>query len=41
MKNLVIDLRVVRNNLRAIKDRAEGVHVFADLSANAGGMGLR
>ena len=40
MKNLVIDLRVVRNNLRAIKDRAEGVHVFADLSANAGGMGL-
>ena len=40
MKNLVIDLRVVRNNLRAVKDRAEGVHVFADLSANASGMGL-
>jgi alanine racemase len=40
MKNLIIDLRVVRNNLRAIKDCAEGVHVFADLSANAGGMGL-
>ena len=40
MKNLVIDLRVVRNNLRAIKDRAEGVSVYADLSANAGGMGL-
>lgn len=40
MKNLVIDLRVVRNNLRAIKDRVEGVSVFADLSANAGGMGL-
>ncbi|MCL2226025.1 MAG: alanine racemase [Oscillospiraceae bacterium] len=40
MKNLVIDLRVVRNNLRAIKDRAEGVTVIADLSANAGGMGL-
>ena len=40
MKNLVIDLRVVRNNLRAIKDCAEGVLVFADLSANAGGMGL-
>lgn len=40
MKNLVIDLRLVRNNLRAIKDRAEGVQVFADLSANAGGMGL-
>ena len=40
MKNLVIDLRVVRNNLRAIKDRSEGVLIFADLSANAGGMGL-
>ena len=40
MKNLIIDLRVVRNNLRAIKDRAEGVSIFADLSANAGGMGL-
>jgi len=40
MKNLIIDLRVVRNNLRAVKDLAEGVHVFADLSANAGGMGL-
>ena len=40
MKNLVIDLRVVRNNLRAIKDRAEGVQVYADLSANAIGMGL-
>jgi alanine racemase len=40
MKNLVIDLRVVRNNLRAIKERAEGADVIADLSANAGGMGL-
>jgi len=40
MKNLVIDLRVVRNNLRAIKDRAEGVIIITDLSANAGGMGL-
>ncbi|MCL2366920.1 MAG: alanine racemase [Oscillospiraceae bacterium] len=40
MKNLVIDLRVVRNNLRAIKDRAEGVLIITDLSANAGGMGL-
>ena len=40
MKNLVIDLRVVRNNLRAAKDRAEGVQIIADLGANAGGMGL-
>ena len=40
MKNLVIDLRVVRNNLRTIKERADGVSIYADLSANAGGMGL-
>jgi alanine racemase len=40
MKHLVIDLRVVRNNLHAIKDRAESAAVYADLSANAGGMGL-
>jgi len=40
MKNMVIDLRVVRNNLRAIKERTEGVQIIADLSANAGGMGL-
>jgi len=40
LQNLVIDLRVVRNNLRAIKDRAEGVQIYADLSANASGMGL-
>ena len=40
MKNLIIDLRVVRNNLHAIKERAEGAAVIADLSANAGGMGL-
>lgn len=40
MKNLVIDLRAVRNNLRAVKERAEGADLIADLSANAGGMGL-
>jgi alanine racemase len=40
LKNLVIDLRLVRNNLHAIKERAEGAEVIADLSANAGGMGL-
>lgn len=40
MKNLVIDLRMVRNNLHAIKERAQGSAVIADLSANAGGMGL-
>ena len=40
MKNLVIDLRVIRNNLRTIKEKADGVSIYADLSANAGGMGL-
>jgi len=40
MKHLVIDLRVVRNNLRAIKERADGSQVIVDISANAGGMGL-
>ncbi|MDR0861807.1 MAG: alanine racemase [Oscillospiraceae bacterium] len=40
MKNLVIDRRIVRNNLRAIKERAEGAAIIADLSANASGMGL-
>jgi alanine racemase len=40
MKNLVIDRRVIRNNLKAIKDRADGAAIYADLSANASGMGL-
>lgn len=40
MKHLVIDRRVVRNNLKAIKERAEGAAIYADLSANACGMGL-
>jgi alanine racemase len=31
---------MVRNNLHAIKERAQGAAVIADLSANAGGMGL-
>lgn len=40
MKNLVIDKRVIKNNLRSIKERADGVAIYADLSANACGMGL-
>jgi len=40
MKHLVIDRRIVRNNLKAIKERAEGAAIYADLSANASGMGL-
>ncbi len=40
MKHLVIDRRIVRNNVKAIKERAEGATIYADLSANASGMGL-
>jgi alanine racemase len=40
VKNLIIDRRVVRNNLRTVKERAGGVEIYADLSANAYGMGL-
>ena len=40
MKNLVIDKRAIKNNLRAIKERADGAAIYADLSANACGMGL-
>jgi alanine racemase len=40
VKYLVIDRRVIRNNLRAVKERAGGVEIYADLSANAHGMGL-
>ncbi len=40
MKYLVIDRRVVRNNLKAVKERADGSAIYVDLSANAGGMGL-
>ena len=40
MKYLVIDRRVIRNNLKCIKERAEGAAIYADLSANACGMGF-
>lgn len=40
MKNLVIDRRVIRNNIHAIKEKADGASIYADLSANAYGMGL-
>ncbi|MDR2356863.1 MAG: alanine racemase [Oscillospiraceae bacterium] len=40
MKYLVIDRRVMRNNLRMAKERAGGVEIYGDLSANAYGMGL-
>jgi alanine racemase len=40
MKYLVIDRRAVRSNLKAVKERADGAAIYADLSANAFGMGL-
>ncbi len=40
MKNLVIDKRVIRSNLRAVKERADGATIYADLSGDAYGMGL-
>ena len=40
MKNLVIDQRMIKNNIRAIKERADGAAIIADLSGNACGMGL-
>ena len=40
MKHLVIDRRAMRSNIRAIKERSDGAAIYADLSANAYGMGL-
>ncbi len=40
MKYLVIDRRVVRNNLKAIKERAEGAAIYVDLKRQRRRMGL-
>ncbi|MGE4485498.1 MAG: alanine racemase [Oscillospiraceae bacterium] len=40
MKNLVIDKRVIKSNLQAVKERADGAAIYADLSGDAFGMGL-
>ncbi len=40
MKHLVIDRRAVKSNLKAVKERADGAAIYADLSANACGMGI-
>jgi alanine racemase len=40
MKNLVIDNRVIKSNLQAVKERADGATIYADLSGDAYGMGL-
>jgi len=40
MKTLVIDRQDVKINLQAIKQRADGAQIYADLSADGQGMGL-
>lgn len=40
MKHLVIDKNAVKKNIRIIKERAGGASIYADLSADACGMGL-
>ena len=40
MKKLVIDKRAVKSNLQAVKDRAGSAQLYADLSADAYGLGL-
>jgi len=40
MKNLIIDTAAVRQNLRVIREKADGSQIIADLSANAQGLGL-
>ena len=40
MKSLVIDRRVIKNNVKAIKERADGAEILGDLSANASGLGI-
>ena len=40
MKNLIIDKKAIRSYLQAIKQRAGGVTIYADLSGDAYGLGL-
>ncbi len=40
MKNLVIDKKAVKSNLAAVKARARGAQIWADLTGDAFGMGL-
>ncbi|MGM9522432.1 MAG: alanine racemase [Oscillospiraceae bacterium] len=40
MKNLIIDKTAIKNNLAAVKSRAKGAEVYADLTGDAYGMGL-
>lgn len=40
MKNLIIDKAAIRGNLEAVKKKAGGVEIYADLSGDAYGLGL-
>ena len=40
MKNLVIDKAAIKANLDAVKARARGVQIWADLTGDAFGLGL-
>ncbi len=40
MKNLVIDKKAIKDNLSAVKQRARGVQIWADLTGDAFGLGL-
>ena len=40
MKHLIIDKRAIKANLQAVKDRADGAAIYADLSGDAYGLGL-
>ena len=40
MKSLIIDKNAVKNNVSAVKSRAKGTEIYADLSGDAFGMGL-
>ena len=40
MKSLIIEKNAIKNNVAAVKTRARGVEIFADLSGDAFGLGL-
>ena len=40
MKNLVIDTRIIKNNLQTVKNKAGNASIYADLSGDAFGLGL-
>jgi alanine racemase len=40
VKNLVIDKAAIKNNLKAVKAKAKGIEIIADLTGDAYGLGL-